>query len=799
MKKYLLMLGAFLLTAGQAALATPLTPDMALSRLQKEARTSAGTRFDVSDLVYTVEENSQPLVYVFSRPGIGYAILGADDIAAPLLGYSDTNQFDADNIPCNMQWWLGEYAAELKAARAAGVKRGNGVVSTARMHIDKPAIAPLVQTKWNQGDPYNLMCPKVTGRLTYTGCVATAMAQVMKQHNWPETGEGSNSYSWNGQTLSMDFSETTFDWDNMTNTYSQDSPEINENAVALLMKACGYSVNMGYGLNGSGAYSNEVVGALIDHFKYGVESTYLTRESFGLYDWESLCYMSLENNCSIYYSGQNTSVGHAFVCDGYRGDGFFHFNWGWGGISDGYFLLTSLDPDSQGVGGSTEGYNINQSITIMVRPRTDQSKPLPILVSARTPSANYTNGKIRMSGRLYNLASGTLKVSFGGMITDAQGNVSYTELGPERTVRSRNMLSSVEMPMPELADGTYRFRLMFKVAGDGDQWHKVYSLDYDPEFTMTVEGGVPTFVSKPEKELPEVTDVELTSPIYADHSFSCKAKVHNPNESEALEQLYAALVYDGEIIAYASPLTIDLQPGETQEFDYVSSFIQAVEPGDYDFCFLAANGGYLYGVSDGIPVQVKEVEGSTTIELTQFTVDNPDNVDPDAVRFNIGIKCNSGYFSNSLMLFLWDKNGSYTGIYGPSPVIFVEKGETKVTTFTHSFSGAEENSDYSVSVQNGSTYLGSVSFHTGESSGVAEIKDDACGLFPNPADSNTILTADSAIKGIEVYAVNGMRCAAPADVNGNVADINVSALPAGTYILRTATEKGVVVKRFIKK
>ena len=361
MNKSILVLAAA--TAAFAANAEVLTPEQALARVRVDGPARIHGLQSSGDAalrpVYTQSAGSLPAAYVFDTRS-GYMVVSADDVAAPLLGYADEGSFDAANIPDNLRYWLESYASEIAWARDNGVEPARSRASRA----DRAPIAPLVKTQWNQGSPYNNYCPIYNGSRSVTGCVATAMAQVMKYYNYPAKGTGSHSYTTKTLKISqsMDFSSTSFRWTSMADSYGSFSSTSQKNAVATLMHACGVSVDMDYTPNESGAPSMNVASALANYFGYDKGVRYLMRDYYGMAEWEELVYNQLVEFGPVQYSGSNTSAGHSFVCDGYSADGYFHFNWGWGGMSDGYFLLTALDPTSQGIGGSTAGYNSGQDI-----------------------------------------------------------------------------------------------------------------------------------------------------------------------------------------------------------------------------------------------------------------------------------------------------------------------------------------------------------------------------------------------------------------------------------------------------
>lgn len=244
--------------------ARQLTPQEALSRAlgSQVAQLSASRSSDLT-LSYTSTDpaTGNAGVYVFNCSGDnGYAVISADDVAEALLGYADEGRFDPANIPANMKAWLETYTAEI--AWASTQSSSEGISTYASGRPTRSSIDPLCKTQWNQSAPYNNECPidPRNDQRCVTGCVATAMAQVMKYHNWPEKGTGSNSYDCEYETssglvkvtYSMDFSNVTFDWANMLDVYSNTATAAQEKAVATLMHA-GISVKMSYSSGSSGA------------------------------------------------------------------------------------------------------------------------------------------------------------------------------------------------------------------------------------------------------------------------------------------------------------------------------------------------------------------------------------------------------------------------------------------------------------------------------------------------------------------------------------------------------------------
>lgn len=335
-------------------------------------------------------------LYVLNRAdGHGWVIVAGDDACVPILGYSTEGTFSYDNIPENLRHWLtlNERYVEVCAKRHA--------VAAPQASQGVPVVQPLLgEILWGQGAPYNNMCPTYDGGTHYyVGCVATAATQIMRYHSYPEHGTGSKTITVNGQSVTADFGNTTYDWDNMLPTYEDVSYTAAQgNAVATLAAHFGVAVNMEYQPAGSGAHSMEVPNALREYFNYDQAVTMRKRDYYSSTEWLQLIKSELDAGRPVYYGASSDvgSSGHAFVCDGYDSEDYVHINWGWYGTSNGYFLVSHLDPDDLGIGGGTGGYNLDQEIITGIQPLvsgTTYERPLYNSLSMRliTQSANDFN------------------------------------------------------------------------------------------------------------------------------------------------------------------------------------------------------------------------------------------------------------------------------------------------------------------------------------------------------------------------------------------------------------------------
>lgn len=315
--------------------------------------------------------------YVFQNAdGEGYVIVSANNVAQPILGFSDKGNIE--NIPDNMLWWLSEYDKEIQWAIQQGLEPDDETLAEwqelSRAPQAKQAdviVAPLIKTEWSQSPWYNNKCPYDSNKQTrcVTGCVATAMAQIMKYWEFPEHGFGSYSYTHSKYgELSADFENTYYDWTNMPNDLGLLSSNTQIDAIATLMYHCGVAVNMNYGTSESSANSWWVTSAFQDYFGYSNEARLCSKDDYSLSEWKSKLQLQLLLGRPIYYDGRGSSGGHAFICDGYRSDDYFHFNWGWD-EKDGYYSLSALKPSFLFL--TTADYTSDQEALLCLYPKTD--------------------------------------------------------------------------------------------------------------------------------------------------------------------------------------------------------------------------------------------------------------------------------------------------------------------------------------------------------------------------------------------------------------------------------------------
>ncbi len=365
MKKKLLLIAIFVLTMGKI-FAGPVDTQRAQQIGQSFLSTAKGAQKLDIQLVHTSATRGDVDYYVFNVSGDnGFVVVAGDDRVKPILAYSTTGRFNPNDIADGFEFTLNSFCEEIQYVRDNNLAvtpdikaEWTSVAATGKINQDRATravVGPLCQTIWNQNYPWNSQCPEDaegSGGHVYAGCVATAMAQVMKFYDWPPMGTGSHTYNPDGYAQqTANFGETEYHFELMPNELDSLSTEEDYFYIAQFLHHCGIAVDMQYSGNGSGAYSEDVPSALRNYFRYNCDD-HITNDNWwgvGGYTNEEWAQMlkdgGLDENIPLYYSGQddNWQGGHAFVCDGYDENDYFHFNWGWSGRDDAWCPIGALN------------------------------------------------------------------------------------------------------------------------------------------------------------------------------------------------------------------------------------------------------------------------------------------------------------------------------------------------------------------------------------------------------------------------------------------------------------------------
>ena len=328
--------------------------------------------------------------YAFNVEGGGWVIIAGEDRVTSVLGYSDQGTLDFNNLPCNFKSLLNSYKQEIEYMQTY---TADDLVPIERVPSYKDDVEPLIQTNWGQELPYYLQCPLYNNEYCVVGCVATAMAQVMKFWQYPQSCSGVASYYCYdiGRTLAA-LPATTFDynlmldsychWDYENSTLVQDTyTDAQAQEVAKLSRYCGQAVEMGYSPEGSGAYSSDQLEAM-KAFGYRSTAQYVQKgwyyNNYTTAEWEAMMKTELQAGRPILYAATDPSAGgHAFICDGYSGNGTFHFNFGWYGTCDGWYVSTALNMTHRD--GDVLHFNSNHSMLTGVQPPEGWVPPVPVV------------------------------------------------------------------------------------------------------------------------------------------------------------------------------------------------------------------------------------------------------------------------------------------------------------------------------------------------------------------------------------------------------------------------------------
>ncbi len=443
--------------------AAVLSPEQALSRLDKGMWKVSASDGRAPQLVKTIRTDGIPALYIFDRTAQGgWLVVSANDRVQPLWGFSDTGSFDPADMPPALECYLEMLATNVAYA------------STSPMRASHAAISPSLTEQWNQKAPFNQKTPVDNGVQCSTGCVATAFAQIIHHNRYPSSGTGVASYDWSApsgasKTLTYTFTGHTFDFNNMLNSYNGSYTSTQAAAVADLMYACGVSFKSTYKSTGTGSTIFRAAKGLIENFNYDkgmrVESALWHSAS----DWDNIVYNNIRDFGPTFMSASDNLGGHAFVLDGYS-NGYYHINWGWGGSKDGYFLLASLNPYTSG----STGFIYDQLILCALQ--KPKAGSVPDKKFTWTSSVYFIP-----SGRTLMLKSDTKqgcfsystvdveKVNFGAEFVDASGNSFFAEGMEVANVAPGTGYYNYTVELPDLAEGTYTVYGACRYDGS---WHR---------------------------------------------------------------------------------------------------------------------------------------------------------------------------------------------------------------------------------------------------------------------------------------------------------------------------------------
>lgn len=659
------------LLAATTLSAETLTPTQALARVKGSSSIHkiASRAVVEATPMRVVALDSEPEMYLFTPAEGGLLLVSAESETPALIGYSD-NYTAGEELPPALEGMMRIWASEIEAQRA-----GNVIYKeNSRAEEDFAAIEPICSTRWNQDAPYNGKCPVLGGSRTYTGCVATAMAQVLKVYQYPEKCSGGTySYYWNagGENLSLNFDDVTLDWANMLNTYPSSATQAQKDAVATLMQALGYSSNMNYHTDGSGTAGIYMAVGLARNFDYDAASIeYANRASYSLSDWQRKVYNTLAEGYPVYYDGATMDaqpLGHAFVVDGYRSEGYFHLNWGWGGMSDGYFLLTALDPDAQGIGGAypSAGFDAIQGAIFGLKKGNDASaKDIPLHISCsggfNAGSSSAVLGKnatFSLTDYLINSGIEAVNPYLGVIFRNADG----TEYKVRTTAQIGTLqigygygVNSYSVTVPSgMADGKYTV-LPAAYSGTSQKYYPILcNIGSGTQLNATVSNGTITFESP---ILPELSGTIESAPekIYVNKAFSVSGSIEGLNAASYYGEIKGRLYRTDAATIRANIGSFMGSIDGNSSSPFQTSFIleRDLTSGEYDLALTNENGKI---ISNRVRVEVVSAADDGKLTASDMKVLSTQK---NNLQFEVTLTASEGNFSGPVYIQLHQK-GNY--------------------------------------------------------------------------------------------------------------------------------------------
>lgn len=853
-KLYLNLMGTacMAIAMSSAVQAEVLQPAEALGRAlsQENAPLKAPSGSAATSMKLTATFNANdglPAAYMFttgkeasdSSPR-AFALVAADDVVpSMLLGYSDaapaTNGLNS--IPPALHRLILDYAAEIETMRANGIK---ATPAQSRAEVDtREPVQPLVTTHWNQSAPFNLQCPVVDETFQcVTGCVATAMAQVMNYHKWPKTAHGSNSYTLDiynpytgiitpDITLSMDFNGLTFDWDNMLDDYTYTNrPEggldanfsqAQSDAVSTLMKACGFATNLDYSPYETYGYDINVLHALLNYFDYDKSAHIIRRQYTPIANWEQQIYDNLTEYGPVYMSGQSTG-GHAFVIDGYSSDRFFHVNWGWGCVSDGYFRLTAMDPSQQGIGGATTtGYNYYQWAMLGIRPNTgSQTYPPATLClpgGLRSYNTEITDGKLVINSHIENFehypVSGLMALRLTGYTAD------YSEMIPGESfdLPANYSQYGLQFQLPVInGDGIYFAYLYNSDSAHGlDNYRLVNThVSTQPYIALQNENGQWSVLR--DFGLSNVTaDIvdELTDKThFVGFPTNVGLKVTNGdtngNELHGDAMLYIVDKEDN-FIATLSWQNMALTPGESNDYQFYGFFVNDegnnVPAGEYNLCAQVSDANMIYDLGTINILDPDAVEPVISVDHVGLS-DPGAPVDLSELRVEATVSCSKGARRFNELALGFYVDSEFVGRYRGYRTYLKEGQWTLVSAYVDVTPQVPEGSTLrvcpiEVTENNEFLPLDSSKYweYTNNQSGIESTMGDHAHTITvsyNATDATLSVTSMACISSVEIFNTSGARVLYENVSADRLLSTSVSlvAMPRGAYIVKATANDG---------
>lgn len=844
MRKLLLLILVLSCTASTWAIQRSSDEALAIARsfFSKSPATRAADDIQLvavsGDLLKSASTRSlseSPAFYVYNHGQAAYVIVSGDDRMKPVLGYSDNGAFITENLPSNLQAWLEYYNAI-----HANLANGGQVIQEPRLLTRATfpeAVSPLLgDINWNQDAPYNNACPLINGSRSVTGCVATAMAMVLKYHGYPAKGTGEHSYkTQSGNQYSFNYGNTTFQWDKMLPEYERGSyTDEQADAVAQLMYACGVAVDMEYSPSASGAAAFKTAQSFIDYFGYNENLGYVNRDYFTSEEWMNMIKTELSSNRPVLYNGASEDVGHEFVFDGYDAQDMVHVNWGWGGANNGYFEVISLNPSSPGIGGGTNlggGFVYQQGMVIGLQPSSASMNYVShFMVDKLAVSKEEVNKgetfKLTIID-MYNMSTlaKNTRLAFIAESNGAQVELFYADLGD---VKSYYGMSKGEQDVAipaTLQNGTYALYLATKEARE-TAWSRVRGIPgNETQFTLVVTGNKCVLTPFAGNLNPENMNgtVESLHNLYGGRKGDFRMMLSNLNADSEFYGLAGVLFVKKEeadkVIAFTGYTQV-LLPSNTVDRELLISgdLIANLEEnktdiptGDYYIYPGIQWGDFVYSVGTATEVTVSRAFGTpilvaenVKLEKDQVQVGEKLKLTADLSLSGIG-----NVYNERLMAAIFKVGeGSTNNLHYAE--VFVEKGQS--VKLVMEIDPVVDEGKYLLNLYkpdlqgeyDGSNPLASLPFTVGTATGIEDESAEVKGIviYGQPVEGVLRFRTSAEASSVSIYNLSGQMVLQErlSDTAGSEYAVAVNRLAAGYYIIALQSTDGKVYRsKFIKK
>ena len=770
-----------------------------------------------------------PAFYIYNNGESGFVIVSGDDRMKTILGYSDKGAFKTKDIPQNIVSFLASYVIEMNILDELEGKPKVYAAPSTRSYPS--SVSPLLgEIMWNQSAPYYDDCPEDDGENSVTGCVATAMAQVLKYHEYPTTGQGSFSYTTetNSYSCSFDYASTTFEWDEMLDQYiSGEYTTTQASAVATLMYACGVSVSMDYTSDESGAEPYDIPNALTTYFGYDTNIAYIQREYFLYTEWMDMIMNEISSGRPVLYDGVSTEGGHEFVFDGYDDSGMVHVNWGWAGMDNGYFLISDLNPSSPGIGGGTNlggGYTSSQGMNIGIQPPSSTS----------TYTSYFTCSEISLSSTTVSLGSSfspTISMLVN-MSSEFTGNIAliFDQNGTQNVISSGSFSSSVptqegyqsigwssfnsSSTLPtSLTPGNYVFYAATQsTASTESKWSPVRGIMGAPtKFNVVVTDTEATFTPYWDSNIDITATLEVVHDLYIGKTGEFTLTYANTNTSrEYYGTISIALLQDGSIVDYLSSNDVYMTAGQAATTDDVSVTIESsssteLSAGTYQIAPVAEWAGEYVFLGAEQTIELYTYSGTSDITATNTALSSTEIGTSDELTITATLTASgtAPVYIGQVAAALFESGGSesinvfYKNVYIPvgssSPFSLTIQPNVSEGNYSVALYKPESSSETQMTDQ--------LSFIVKTGTGIEELKEieGKVVIYKEIGSDVLYVRAPEDVKSADIYTATGQLIKRQYLVGtGTEFTMPIDQLVKGTYIIVLRSDDTIYREKFVK-